>query len=68
MAGIGRDLVLDSVMGMAGGIGGAFIVNAFGFSGQAKMIYTNLGAIVGAIVFTVATRFISGRRESGATD
>jgi uncharacterized membrane protein YeaQ/YmgE (transglycosylase-associated protein family) len=55
-------------MGMAGGMGGAFIVNAFGFSGQAKMIYTNCGAIVGAIVFTVATRLISGRRESGATD
>lgn len=64
MAGIRRDLVLDSVMGMAGGIGGAFIVNSFGFFGQAKMISTDLATIVGAIVITAATRFISGSRDS----
>jgi uncharacterized membrane protein YeaQ/YmgE (transglycosylase-associated protein family) len=68
MAGIGRDLVMDTVMGMAGALAGGFIVNTFNFVNHGKMIYASLAAIIGAIIFTVATRFISGRRESGATN
>jgi hypothetical protein len=32
------------------------------------MIYTNLGAMLGAILLTVLSRYIGGRREYGATD
>ena len=68
MAGIGRDLIMDTVMGMAGALAGGFIVNTFSFVNHGKMIYASLAAITGAIIFTVATRLISGRSESGATD
>jgi uncharacterized membrane protein YeaQ/YmgE (transglycosylase-associated protein family) len=67
LSGIGRDLMLDSVMGMAGAIAGGFFMNAFGFFGPGQMIYSNLTAILGAIVFTVAARLISGKHESRAT-
>lgn len=67
MSGIGRDFLLDSVIGMVGAIAGGFFMNAFGFFGPGQMIYANLTAILGAIVFTVAARLISGKRESRAT-
>lgn len=67
LSGIGRDLMLDSVIGMAGAIVGGFFMNAFGFFGQGQMIYSNLTAILGAIVFSVTARLISGKRASRAT-
>jgi len=68
LAGEGRDLVMDIVMGMAGGIGGGFIVAALSSLVHGKMIYTNLGAIFGAVILTSVSRYFSGRREYGSTN
>ena len=68
MAGEGRDLVMDVVMGMAGGIGGGFVVSTFSSLVQGKMIFTNLAAMAGGIALTALSRLVTGRREYGATD
>lgn len=68
LAGEGRDLVMDVVMGAAGGIGGGFIISALGSLVHGKMIYTNLGAIFGAVILTSLSRYLSGRREYGSTN
>jgi len=60
----GRDLLMDVFMGVAGGLGGgSFISNVAGLPVQGKMIYTNIAAMVGAILLTAASRFVTGRRE-----
>jgi uncharacterized membrane protein YeaQ/YmgE (transglycosylase-associated protein family) len=68
LAGEGRDLVMDIVMGVAGGIGGGFIVSALSSLVHGKMIYTNLGAIFGAVILSALSRYFSGRREYGSTN
>jgi uncharacterized membrane protein YeaQ/YmgE (transglycosylase-associated protein family) len=68
LAGEGRELVMDIVMGVAGGIGGGFIVSALSSLVHGKMIYTNLGAIFGAVILTSVSRYFSGRREYGSTN
>jgi uncharacterized membrane protein YeaQ/YmgE (transglycosylase-associated protein family) len=68
LAGEGRDLVMDIVMGSAGGIGGGFIVAALNSLVHGKMIYTNMGAIFGAVILTALSRYFSGRREYGSTN
>jgi uncharacterized membrane protein YeaQ/YmgE (transglycosylase-associated protein family) len=68
LAGEGRDLVMDVVMGAAGGIGGGFIVAALSSLVHGKMFYTNMGAIFGAVILTALSRYFSGRREYGSTN
>lgn len=68
MAGEGRDLVIDVVMGMAGGIAGGFIVGTLGSLVRGKMIFTDMAAMLGAVALTAFSRLVAGRREYGATD
>jgi uncharacterized membrane protein YeaQ/YmgE (transglycosylase-associated protein family) len=68
MSSEGRDLVMDIVMGISGGAAGGFIVAAMHPSVQGKMIFTNLAAVVGAVVLSFLTRIIGGRREYGSTN
>jgi len=68
MSSEGRDWVMDVIMGLAGGIGGGFLLSATSTLVQGKMIYTSLAAILGAVILTVFSRYISGRREYGSTD
>jgi uncharacterized membrane protein YeaQ/YmgE (transglycosylase-associated protein family) len=68
MSSEGRDWVLDIVMGLAGGIGGGFLLSATHTLVHGKMIYTSLAAILGAVVLAGLSRSISGRREYGSTD
>ena len=68
LAGEGRDLVMDIVMGVAGGIGGGLVVAALSSLVHGKMIYTNLGAIFGAVIMTALPRYCSGRREYSSAD
>jgi uncharacterized membrane protein YeaQ/YmgE (transglycosylase-associated protein family) len=64
----GRDQIMDLVMGLAGGIGGGFIFSATRFQPQGKVVYTALSAVLGAIVLTLFSRFVTGKLEYGATD
>jgi uncharacterized membrane protein YeaQ/YmgE (transglycosylase-associated protein family) len=70
MAGEGRDLVMDVVMGAAGGIAGGFILSTFSSLVQGKMIFTNLAAMVCGVALTALSCWVTGRREYeyGATD
>lgn len=68
MSSEGRDRVMDIVMGLAGGIGGGFLLTATDPLVQGKMIYTSLAAILGGVIFARLSQSISGRREYGATD
>ena len=68
MSSEGRDWVMDIVMGLAGGVGGGFLLSAMHVLVEGKMIFTNLAAMSGAVVLTALSRYVSGRREYGATD
>jgi uncharacterized membrane protein YeaQ/YmgE (transglycosylase-associated protein family) len=54
---------MDTIMGVAGGLGGGFLANVAGLPVQGKMIYTNLAAILGAVILTGLSRVVTGRRR-----
>ena len=58
----GRQLLMDTIMGVTGAVGGGFIVSVAGLPVQGRMIYTNLAAILGAVVLTALSRVATGRR------
>ena len=57
-----RELLMDTITGVAGGVGGGFIVSIAGLPVQGRMIYTNLAAILGALVLTALSRVATRRR------
>ena len=67
MAGGGRDLVMDAVMGVAGALAGGFLFSAAHLLVRGIMIYTNLAAILGAVILTFASRYFAGEREYSST-
>ena len=64
----GRDLLMDMAMGVAGGIAGGFLFSAAHILVRGAMIYTNLCALMGAVVLTFLSRQFGGRREYGANN
>ncbi|MGC2332470.1 MAG: GlsB/YeaQ/YmgE family stress response membrane protein [Candidatus Acidiferrales bacterium] len=68
MSSEGRDQLMDVVMGIAGAVGGAFLLSAAHILVQGRMIYTMLAAMAGAVIPTVLTRHLGGRLEYGSTD
>lgn len=65
MSGEQRDLLMNAIMGVAGGVGAGFLVEiawAAHLTVQGKMIYTNLAAIVGAVSLAALSRVVTGRR------
>jgi uncharacterized membrane protein YeaQ/YmgE (transglycosylase-associated protein family) len=68
MSSEGRDWVMDIVMGLAGAVAGGFLLSAALGLIQGKMIYTNLAAVSGAVLLTIISRHVGGRREYGSTD
>lgn len=68
MSSEGRDRVMNLVMGVAGAIAGGFLVSIAPFLVQGRMIYTNLAAVLAAIILTVFSRYVGGSREYGSTD
>jgi len=67
IAGEGRHLVIDVVMGMAGGITAGFIAGMLGTLVQGRMIFTDLAAMLGAVSLTVLCRSLGVRRNYSAT-
>jgi uncharacterized membrane protein YeaQ/YmgE (transglycosylase-associated protein family) len=68
MSSEGRDWVMNLIMGVAGGIGGGFLLSATHIVVRGAMIYTSLAAIAGAALLAGVSRSLSGRREYGSTE
>ena len=62
MSAEGRDLMMDVLTGVVGGVGGGFLIQIAGLPVQGRMVYTNLAAIVGAVVLTTLSRIVTQRR------
>jgi uncharacterized membrane protein YeaQ/YmgE (transglycosylase-associated protein family) len=57
---------LDIVMGTAGAVAGGFLVAVAPLSVPGKVIYANLGAILGAVISTAMIRYLRGNWERGS--
>lgn len=57
-----RDLLMNAIMGVAGGVGGGFLIEAALPHVHGKMVYTNVAAIIGAAVLAALSRVATGRR------
>jgi uncharacterized membrane protein YeaQ/YmgE (transglycosylase-associated protein family) len=54
---------VDIVMGIAGALGGGFLIHFGGFPGRVEIVSTSLSAILGAVVVTVLSAFANGRKR-----
>jgi len=54
---------VDIVAGIAGALGAGFLVHYGGFPGRFEIVSTTLSAILGAVVVTVLSAFINGRKR-----
>jgi uncharacterized membrane protein YeaQ/YmgE (transglycosylase-associated protein family) len=54
---------VDVVMGIAGSLGGASLIQYGGFPGRFEIVSTTLSAILGAVVLTVLSAFVNGRKR-----
>jgi uncharacterized membrane protein YeaQ/YmgE (transglycosylase-associated protein family) len=54
---------LDIALGVAGAIGGGFLIRYGGFPGRFEIVSTTLSVILGAIALTVLIAFINGRKR-----
>jgi uncharacterized membrane protein YeaQ/YmgE (transglycosylase-associated protein family) len=57
-----RDLLMNAIMGIAGGVAAGFLIEAALPHVQGKMIYTNLAAVTGALALAALSRVATGRR------
>jgi uncharacterized membrane protein YeaQ/YmgE (transglycosylase-associated protein family) len=62
MSGERRELLTATIMGVAGGVAAGFLIQVAGLPVQGNMIYTNVAAIIGAVVLTALSRLATGRR------
>ena len=62
-----RDQLMEIAMGVAGAVTGGLLLSSARFTVQGMMIYTNLGAILGAVILTALSRYVGSRREYAAT-
>jgi uncharacterized membrane protein YeaQ/YmgE (transglycosylase-associated protein family) len=60
--GNGYGPLMDSLMGIGGGIVGGFLTRIAGFDGYGGTIVTSLVAMVGAVFLTALAAYINGRR------
>ena len=54
---------VDIIMGIAGALGGGFLIQYGGFPGRFEIVSTTLSAILGAVALTVITAFVNGRKR-----
>ena len=54
---------VDIVMGIAGALGGESLIHYGDFPGHFEIVSTTLSAILGAVVLTVLTAFVNGRKR-----
>ncbi|MBZ5503779.1 MAG: hypothetical protein LAN59_16345 [Acidobacteriia bacterium] len=63
MAGEGGNLLMDTIMGLAGAVAGGFLVSVATLHAPSKMFYANLAAIQGALVLTALHRLFTGKHQ-----
>jgi uncharacterized membrane protein YeaQ/YmgE (transglycosylase-associated protein family) len=62
MRGYGSGPLMDSAMGIAGGVTGGFIMRSTGSPGYAGIFYTTLVAILSAILLTAFMGVAGGKK------
>jgi uncharacterized membrane protein YeaQ/YmgE (transglycosylase-associated protein family) len=55
--------MMDLVIGVAGAVGGGFLVLYGGFPGHFEVVSSTLSALMGAVVLTAVIAFVNGRRR-----
>lgn len=60
--GNGYGPLMDTLLGIGGGIVGGFLTRVAGFDGYGGTIVTSLVAMVGAALLTVLAAYVNGRR------
>jgi uncharacterized membrane protein YeaQ/YmgE (transglycosylase-associated protein family) len=58
--GYGRSM--DILMGVGGAAAGGFLMRSAGFGGYGGAIVTTMAAMIGAVLLTVLTAYVNGRR------
>ncbi len=58
--GYGRSM--DVLMGVGGAVAGGFLMRSAGFGGYRGAIVTTIVAMIGAVLLTVLTAYVNGRR------
>ena len=53
---------MDILMGVGGAVAGGFLMRAAGFGGYRGTIATTMAAMIGAVILTVLTAYVNGRR------
>ena len=62
-----RNRIMDLAMGVSGGIVGGFFVLVSPFFPYGDMIFSNLGAVLGAVVLISLSRYVGASREYDVT-
>ena len=60
--GEGYGRIMDILMGVGGAVAGGFLMRSAGFGGYAGAIVTTIVAMIGAVLLTVLTAYVNGRR------
>ena len=55
--------IVDIAMGVAGAVGGGFVMRVASSSAHAGLLYTGMAAIVGAVLLTGLTGFVNGKKR-----
>jgi len=53
---------MDTLVGVGGAVAGGFLIRSAGFSGYRGTIVTTMVAMIGAVLLTVLTAYVNGRR------
>jgi len=53
---------MDTLMGVGGAVAGGFLMRSAGFGGYGGAIVTTMVALIGAVLLTVLTAYVNGRR------
>ena len=63
VVGNGYGPIVDIVMGIAGGVGGGFIMRLVSSPAHGGLAYTSLAALLGAAILTATTAYANGRKR-----
>ena len=63
IVGNGYGPILDIVMGIAGAIGGGFIMRLASSPAHGGLAYTSLAALMGGAILTATTAYANGRKR-----
>jgi uncharacterized membrane protein YeaQ/YmgE (transglycosylase-associated protein family) len=62
LKGNGYGPLMDIAIGIGGAVAGGFLMRSAGFGGYGGAIVTTMVAMIGAVLLTVLTAYVNGRR------